>query len=180
MKPLYVIVKDRVMLRPLEERDLEIVRQWRNQDHIRVNFVHSSYITREEQKKWYQVYLQRDNDLMFIIEDAGEIKRPVGTAALYHIDCINLKAEFGRLMIGHAGVRRKGMAFKATRLLCRFAFKILGLKEIYLRVFSGNRPAVGLYQKAGFKLVDCKDTATGETGDFQLLCMKLTLENMVM
>jgi len=160
------------MLRPLEELDLEVVRQWRNQDHIRSNFINSDYITREKQKKWYQDYIQRDDDLMFVIEDTGVFKCPVGTVALYHIDRINLRAEFGRLMIGHQGAGRKGFAYKATRLLCHFAFKTLGLKEICLRVFDSNRPAIGLYQKVGFTVVDGK-----KADKPRLLLMKLSLED---
>jgi len=168
LKPSHVIVDEGIMLRPLEERDLETVRRWRNQDHIRFNFINSNRITREGQKAWYSNYLQRDDDLMFIIEDTGELKCSVGTVALYNIDRLNLRAEFGRLMIGHAGARGKGLAFKATCLLCRFAFETLGLKEIYLRVFDGNRPAINLYRKAGF-------TVVGGGENHRLLYMRVVL-----
>ena len=46
---------------------------------------------------WFNEYLTRSDDHMFIIESEGT---PVGQIGLYHIADDRTDAEFGRLMIG--------------------------------------------------------------------------------
>src|SRR5208282_4845185 len=89
----------RIRLRLLEEQDLPRTLAWRNQDHIRRWFFFSERLTPEQHAAWFVSYRQRDDDFVFIIEEAGD-GRPIGQVALYHVDWLAGTAEFGRLMIG--------------------------------------------------------------------------------
>lgn len=51
-------------LRHINEGDLEDLRTWKN--HYRDSFFLKSEITPEQQKNWYQGFLDRDNDMMFV------------------------------------------------------------------------------------------------------------------
>jgi diamine N-acetyltransferase len=153
MKKDIYIHGNEIGLRSLSEKDIEMVRLWRNQDHIRKWFVYSNIISVEEQQRWYENYLKKPDDLMFIIENNvdGEGLLPVGAVALYNIDLIKKNAEFGRLMIGESSAAGKGIALKATALICGYGFKELNLKSIHLDVFPNNEKAVNIYKKIGFK-----------------------------
>lgn len=151
------LVSTRVRLRLLEERDLPMTLAWRNQDHIRQWFVHSSVLTWEQHHTWCQQYFQRDTDFIFIIEDCLAQQRPIGQISLYNIEWEQHRAEYGRLMIGEGSRTGKGFAKEATDLLLKYAFGPLGLTEVYLEVFSHNAPAVAIYRGCGFSEVAEQD-----------------------
>lgn len=55
------------------------------------------------------------------------------------------------ILIGEAGHRGAGQGTEATRLMCRYAFERLGVREIGLEVDPRNAAAVGAYRAAGFE-----------------------------
>lgn len=140
----------RVRLRLLEESDLPMTRAWRNQDHIRRWFIHSEIITPEHHRRWYESYLPRDDDFLFVIEEIESFGRPVGQVSLYNIDWERGHAEFGRLLVGEPSAAR-GLAREATELLLERAFAEWGLREVELEVFAANQAAVVLYHSCGFR-----------------------------
>jgi RimJ/RimL family protein N-acetyltransferase len=149
---LPAVENERVRLRLLRSDDLPLTLRWRNQDHIRRWFFYSDLIAPEQHSSWFEQYRERDDDFVFIIEDIQAGDQPVGQVALYHIDWMQGRAEFGRLMIGEAGAGGKGLAFTATQLALMIAFQDLALQEVYLEVFSDNQRAIALYTGAGFRV----------------------------
>ncbi len=144
------IIKEGIRLRLLEAFDLPMTLKWRNQDHIRKWFIHSEVISPEKHREWFETYLQRDNDYLFIIEETLRLNKPVGQISLYNIDRDRKCAEYGRLMIGEADARGRGLAKKASRLLLQYAFKVLGMERVELEVFRDNGPAIAIYRDLGF------------------------------
>lgn len=144
------LVGQRVRLRLLEEADLPMTLAWRNQEHIRVWFVHADPLTWEQHKNWCTQYFQRDNDFIFIIEETRDLHKPVGQISLYNIEWDQGRAEYGRLLIGEPEAAGKGVAKEATHVLLDYAFGPLGLAEITLEVFSTNLPAMAIYRACGF------------------------------
>jgi RimJ/RimL family protein N-acetyltransferase len=142
----------KVRLRLLEEKDLPLTLEWRNQYHIRRWFFNSVVIQPEAHNNWYRQYSGRDDDFVFIIEDIQDDYRPIGQIAIYHINWQEQKAEYGRLMIGESSASGKGLAHDATKAVLQIAFEYLELKEVYLEVFSNNTKAIAVYKKAGFKV----------------------------
>lgn len=133
------------VMRTIEERDLETLRRWRNGD--RQWFGDVGEITAEKQAAWFAAYLERENDVQFILESAG---RPVGTVALYSINEPIGEAEYGRLIIDR-DARRLGYAVMASGLLLRWAWQTYPkLSIIRLYVKDSNRAALVLYQRIGF------------------------------
>lgn len=144
---------DRIRLRLLTREDLITTLSWRNQDEIRKWFFHSDLIDFSQHLKWFESYAEKDDDLIFIIEDKDCANKPVGQVAIYHIDWKRLCCEFGRLMIGEPSVRGKGLAKESTFLVSQLAIEQLGLREIYLEVYADNERAVELYRKCGFRKI---------------------------
>ncbi|MBI3798047.1 MAG: GNAT family N-acetyltransferase [Deltaproteobacteria bacterium] len=143
----------RVRLRVLEEADLPMTREWRNQDHIRRWFIYSAVITPEQHWRWFARYAQRDDDFVFVIEETQNLQKPIGQISLYNIEWARGRAEYGRLLIGEAAAGGKGLAREATQLLLAYAFEQLGLKEIELEVFSTNAAAIAIYCSCGFRKI---------------------------
>ncbi|MGE3268225.1 MAG: GNAT family N-acetyltransferase [Chloroflexota bacterium] len=76
--------------------------------------------------------------------------RPIGTAGLSQINSAHRTAELG-IQIGEHDAWGKGYGTEATRLLLDYAFTMLGLHNVMLRVFSYNERAIRAYLRAGFQ-----------------------------
>ena len=151
-----------VSLRLISAEDLTITLTWRNREDIRRHFIKSDIISWERHLSWWEEYLTKNNDFVFIIEEREKLNRPVGQVSLYNIDLENHEAEYGRLMIGDNEARGKGLARRATELLITWAFNPLEIKRIYLEVFKDNTIAISLYRRCGF-------VSFGDRGELHLM-----------
>ena len=139
-----------IVLKPLEQKNIEDLRNLRNKKENRKCFIYQKEITKEEQEKWYKKYLEKEEDLMFSAFLKENEENPVGFAALYDIDKNSKKCEFGRIIVDKSKVIKKGIGYQITKCLCDIGFQNLGLDMIYLEVFSDNIPALKTYLKVGF------------------------------
>lgn len=150
-------------LRLLRADDLEMTRSWRNDDAIRPWFRTTAEISAEQHASWFAEYESRADDYLFVIEHEGD---PVGQAGLSRIDPATQTAELGRVLVGAARVRRRGVAKAAVAALLDVAAAEFGLQSVYLEVREANEPAIRLYRCLGF-------TETGRRDGF--LTMQLTM-----
>lgn len=146
------ILSKRLTLRPLQRVDLLTTLAWRNKERVRIGFFTSRPLTSAEHQQWFSEYLDRADDFVFVIVESGS-NRPIGQAALYHIDPALGVAEFGRLMIGEDDALRQGFAREATQALIEYAFEVLRLTSVHLEVRPENERAIRLYESLGFKAV---------------------------
>ncbi|MCB9418927.1 MAG: GNAT family N-acetyltransferase [Ardenticatenaceae bacterium] len=149
-KQVPFIGNDKITLKLLTLEDLPLTREWRNHNDIRRWFFHSDIISEAQHNRWFQNYLERDDDYVFVIYEIERLCRPVGQIALYNIDWLERRAEYGRLMIGDMKARGQGLARIATDLLLEFSFSTWELSEVYLEVFADNLAAIRLYEACGF------------------------------
>ena len=147
------IEKGRIRLRLIQEADLSKTLFWRNQDHIRKWFFYSEVLTPEQHRQWFKNYQDRDNDLLFIIEEMCNLNKSVGQVGLYNIDWDQSIAEFGRLLIGEEEARGRGFAKEASRLLLDFASQNLKIEKFYLESFGDNKSALAVYHACGFRKI---------------------------
>lgn len=137
-----------IALRPIETEDLDLLVAWRNHPEVATEFFNVFPLSRAGQSDWFESYLQRNDEQLFIIVQANG--KPIGTVGLSNIDFKNQKAEFGRLLIGPPEYRGKGYGKQATLLTLSLGFAELNLNKIYLHVFADNKHAVSLYSSCGF------------------------------
>jgi RimJ/RimL family protein N-acetyltransferase len=142
----------RIRLRLLAEHDLPQTLAWRNLDHIRRWFFHHEQISAEQHGRWFADYQSRDDDFVFVIEEAASGYRPIGQAAIYNVDWLLRTAEFGRLMIGDDRAAGRGLAQEATSALVALAFNEFRLREVHLEVIPTNARAIRTYEACGFKV----------------------------
>jgi RimJ/RimL family protein N-acetyltransferase len=76
--------------------------------------------------------------------------QPIGTAGLFAINHAHRTAELG-IGIGEREFWGEGFGTEATRLVVDYAFTVLGLHNVMLRVFSYNGRAIRSYEKVGFR-----------------------------
>ena len=145
------IARGRVCLRPLAEADLPMTLGWRNQEHVRRWFINSDALTPEQHRGWFERYAGRDDDFVFVIEETAELMKPVGQVAVYNIDWVSGRAEFGRIIVGEPEAAGRGLAKEATALLLDFAFGTLGLEEAEAYIKRDNAASLVVFRACGFR-----------------------------
>lgn len=135
-----------VILRQIEESDLESFRDWRNSDIIRPNLREYRPLNMLNQKTWFQS-LSSSNHMMFAIESEKQL---IGCCGLTYIDWKNGYAEVS-IYIGYKKWQRKGYASDSLQLLLNYGFNELRLHRIFATIFSYNIESIKLFEKNGFK-----------------------------
>ena len=152
MRHNHVIQYENIMLRPLAEEDIEALRTWRN-DEENTRFLRKlPYITREAQRKWFQDYLLRQDEMCFVIEETQDINQLVGSLSLYDIK--NNSCLYGKLLVGEKKAHGKHVGVNATSAAVKIAFEQIGLETVRLFVFADNEVAIKVYKAAGFEITE--------------------------
>lgn len=151
MKHSYEYEFKRIILKPLEKEDIEALRILRNQE--RKYFTTQQEIAIETQKKWFQSYLKKADDIMFKIAKKESPTEFIGAIALYNIDMKNKISEFGRVMVDKQKAPEKGIGTEATQAVCLFGFKILKLKKIIGEILKSNERIIKIDKRVGFHII---------------------------
>ncbi|MBR1792040.1 MAG: GNAT family N-acetyltransferase [Bacteroidales bacterium] len=94
----------KVTFRPIDTKDLEILRQWRNSPEIARNMFSSEMITEEQQRKWYESVCRGDRGYCWFVESD---EQAVGFASLASAERSKDTYEFG-LYVGNQILSRGG------------------------------------------------------------------------
>jgi RimJ/RimL family protein N-acetyltransferase len=140
---------DRVVLRPIERRDLP--RLWELLEDTEVAvladlgpIVPASLV--EYEAKYNERLRQANKDwVAFAIEVNGEV---IGECDLHHIHQFTRSCELG-IAIGRE-FWSKGFGQDACRTLLDYAFEHLNMNRVGLYVLADDPRAVGAYERAGF------------------------------
>lgn len=140
-------MSEKIELRVLEKADLEFIHRLNNNADIMSYWFDESYKSMTQLEKAYEKSIDNKDVRQFIIEKDNE---QLGYVALFSIDPIHRKAEFG-IMIDpkHQG---HGYASIATDLAIDYAFSTLNLNKLYLIVDRINEKAIHVYEKMGFEM----------------------------
>ncbi len=151
-----------ITLKEITIDDIEMIREWRNK--YSSFFFNSSYITKEQQMKWFSKYKNSVLvEYMWIILDNNYT--PCGTISLYNISFPSASATVGRMLLLEDS-KYKGIMEDALNTVCKYANQI-GISRLTLSVYMDNLEAIKLYSKCGFK-----------TQDRPVILMERTYEDM--
>ena len=126
--------------------DIQLLAKWReeNQEWFPSQFK----VTFEGTKKWIKDSLLAEADrLLYWVCDNQEYK--IGHIGLYRFDCYNKSCEIDNVIRGDKSLV-KGIMSCASQSLIQDSLKSYQLQNIYLRVFSDNKTAIGFYDKLYF------------------------------
>ena len=143
-------------LRMIELDDIQLVRYWRNLDHVRKRMVITNYIERDGQREWFES-LNNDRVRYFIFSlDSKDI------------GCVNLtkinyreKTFEGGVFCGDSSYLNHWVNIWACVSLYNHAFFELGLGESHATILKDNRPAFSLNKSLGYKLIEDADQNIG-------------------
>jgi RimJ/RimL family protein N-acetyltransferase len=149
--PVANMTGDLVSLGPLRREWLAVYQHWLN-DFDMLTQIDRRFQPRSADwiTQWYERHAGATQDsLVFTIVSRSD-GQPVGNVALQDVDYRNRTAEFG-IYIGDPTCRGRGYGSEATRMILTFAFRVLGLHNVMLRVYEYNLAAIRVYEKAGFR-----------------------------
>lgn len=167
MKHDYSIECEHIILIPMDEQTSECYRKLRNREDNRNFFFNSAIIEREQQKKWFQNYLNKQSEYMFaaFLKEKMEF---VGGIGIYDIDLSRKTAEVGRIIIDRNLAAGKGYGTEAIKGVCSIAKDKLNLEETYAYIYSANSASTKAFFKAGFSMCSV-DGENKETVKFSML-----------
>ena len=147
--PAPVLSGDRVVLRPLEERDVDVRRSYGWHREIERGYGHvreTGPMTEAEAQRWYADLLAFRDEPSWIIEVDG---RAAGGIFLHSLVVEDRRA---RLAIGllAPALQGRGYGTEATMLVLAHAFGAMGLHRVDLRVLDFNVGAIACYRRCGF------------------------------
>ena len=145
------IITKKLILRAVEEKDLPLMAQWRNDPEINYYFYEYEPLSLALQKLWFENYLKHiQNDKIFIIDEKLE-RKTIGMVSIYHIDWRNKKAEWGRIILSKE-FQGRGYGKEILKEIYKYSFEHLNLNKLSCEVYVFNEKAVKLYEKMGSKV----------------------------
>ncbi len=132
-------------LREIEEKDLELILNWRNADHIHQYMYTDHIITMDEHKKWFH-HLKKDKSTRYKIFEINN--QPVGLVYFVDINREKKTCNWG-FYLGKKNTP-KGTGVKLGYYGLNYAFNTLKLNKIYGEVFTHNTASLKFHQKLGF------------------------------
>jgi RimJ/RimL family protein N-acetyltransferase len=142
------IEKYGIVLERLTERDIEMVRAWRNSTEIAQFMVYRDQITPEMQQQWFATR-DPERDFHFIVFHAGEA---CGLADVKAIDWDAKSFVAGLFLLQPYWDTDLGM--RAAYAITDFAFFDLDLELGFCQVLRTNRRALRLNLSLGYRIIN--------------------------
>lgn len=136
-----------IWLKRITMEDTDDVILWRNHKDTKKFFLYQEDISKEEHIDWLKNKVFCGLCEQFIIMDG---KKKTGSVYLRDIDYNSKTAEFGIFL--NVESRGNGIGKNATNLILEYAFNIVKLEKVFLRVLNFNNTAIEVYKKSGFRL----------------------------
>ena len=139
-----------VGFRPIEVKDLALLRDWRNQERVRRTCRDDTLIdSMASQSRWFKKISSSGRDYMFLVIFK---KKPVGVCGLTNIDFKNASAEISY----HLGIKTNpaldvAISLEVYEFLKAKCFEEYNLNRLWGEAFSFNEGGVRLGMAAGFK-----------------------------
>lgn len=137
-----------VKLVRLQEEDIELVRNWRNQSDI-INYMeYRNYISAEQQKEWFKSVNNKYNYYFIIVFR----NKKIGLINAKNYDAANGFGE-GGIFIGDSKYIGSFAAVYSTLCLLNFVFLELNLTKSRARILKNNKRAIEYNKLIGYKLL---------------------------
>jgi len=133
------------VLRPMSDKDIPLVLEWRNSERVRANMYTDHLISIDEHQKWFSRAKDDVKSRFFIFEHKGT---PVGVVNIVQIDDSNKKCYWGFYLGEAEAPKTSGPAMEFLAL--EYMFDTLEMRRVCCEVFVFNEPVIKLHKKFGF------------------------------
>lgn len=140
----------KVILRPMEQKDLPLLRRWINNPEVSQYLTAYLPIDEFQEEEWLKSLGKRQpNDIVLGI--VAKIKRPalIGNVGIHQISWKDRVATLG-IFIGDCRFQNLGFGGETVNLICEYATTTLNLRKMCLSVHANNPRAIRCYEKCGF------------------------------
>lgn len=141
-----------VTLERLRKEDIELVRQWRNSDAVRMNMNFTEIITPEQQLEWFNS-INNERFHYVIIHYGGE---KIGLLNDKNIDWENRTSETG-IFIGRPEFYHTFVPYLVSVAGIETLFYFIGWKKQYAHVLRSNTNAIKYNLELGYRLCEGQD-----------------------
>ena len=132
-------------LRPIMEKDLGQVLEWRNSARIRAYMYTDHIITMDEHRAWFERLQENSFSSFLIFEYRGF---PVGIKSFSQIDKQNNKCYWG-FYIGEPDLPR-GSATLMGVMALEYIFGIHNFRKLCAEAFAFNQASISYHKRLGF------------------------------
>lgn len=146
----------RANLRNVEIDDIQLLRYWRNLNHVRSRMVIKKRIERDDQRNWFDRLNQRSHIYYIFSIDSQD----VGSASLINIDYAKKSFE-GGIFCGDADFLNHWINIWACIKIYDRAFFELDLHRSFATILSDNSAALKLNKSLGYKHIEDVDENIG-------------------
>ena len=161
-----IIGKD-VRLRAMERSDLPLFVRWFADPEVCEFLTAHSLYSLDLEETWFENMRKgpiEEHPMMIEIKVGGGWQ-PIGDIGLIDINWVDRQAEVG-VMIGEKPYWNKGYGTQAMSLLLQYAFDMVNLNRVFLRVYEPNLRGIRSYSKAGFIKEGCLRNAKYLNGNY--------------
>lgn len=136
-----------IKLKRLTLSDIEQVRTWRNSPEVASYMYDESYITEDQQIKWFEKINNLESCIFWIIEYNG---KKLGLACVTGIDRI-LSSCYWAFYLGDSSVRGQGIGAKIEYNLLQYVFNEIKINKLRCEVLVTNDKVIKMHEKFGFR-----------------------------
>lgn len=170
----HVIVGKLVILRPILPTDYPLLAHWGSDSEIQDLTDGALPENEEECFLWHQHFQKDRYGKVWAVVDAGT-REMIGDIELSQIAWRSGEAEL-RICIGEKDHWGRGYGSDAVNTLLAHAFRELGLRRVYLRVYTSNGRAIRSYEKCGFRRTGVLRRSGDRPGWHDILFMTVSAE----
>jgi RimJ/RimL family protein N-acetyltransferase len=142
-----------VILRAIEEKDLEQLKLWRNEEDFKKHFREYQELNDVSQMKWFNTEVNNNHRvIMYSIEKKSD-GALIGCCGLTYINWIHRNADLS-LYIGQnmSYIDEEGYAFEAAKILLDYSFNQLNLNKVWTEIYEFDSKKTKFLLDLGFSL----------------------------
>ncbi len=147
MKYFKKMIGERLYLSPMCSEDAETYAAWLNDLEVAKYLMIPSLMISLEAEQEFISKFQKEPHFAIVLKDGDRL---IGNCGIIDIDNVHRRAEVG-IFIGDRAAWGQGYGTEALGLLIDYAFNLLNLRNLMLRVYAPNARAIGCYKKLGFQ-----------------------------
>lgn len=137
-----------IILRGLDERDLEKVMRWRMKPEITRYMYTDPDLNMKKQKKWFRKVSSDDSYRYWVIQVDNV---DIGVMYLTNIDFENRKCSWG-YYIANDSFRGRGLARALEYSLYEYVFEEMNFNKLWCEVLKQNEKVIKIHQKYGSEI----------------------------